>query len=174
MAKRYTTYDANTQTVIATGRPWPTADGVSQPPGLEPGVYILEEIKVANPPYDSATEKLGSYGEPVYDTVAGTATRTREIIALTAEELATAARVATRDAMAADWQSLDAELRGLFHAQYKAANDLLDSGDDEAAKFLVDGVDPFEVIKGNPTKLATFNAVRAQFSAAITALNPEP
>ena len=172
MAK-YTVFNTDTNLAEATGRPWPTADGVSQPEGMPANLVLLEEIK-ASPAYDSATEKLGSYGAPVYDTGAGTATRTREIVALSADEIATAARVATRDAMAANWQSLDAELRGLFHAQYKAVTDLLDSGDDQAAKLLVDGVDPFEVIKNNPTKLATFNAVREQFSAAITALNPAP
>ena len=173
--KRYTVYNTTTNEVLPPiHRKHPHIDGVSMPPDLPADLFFLEEINGADPAFDPATERLGGYGTPVYDTVAGTATRTREIIALTAEELATAARVATRDAMAADWQTLDAELRGLFHAQYKAANDLLDSGDDEAAKFLVDGVDPFDVIKGNPTKLATFNAVREQFSAAITALNPEP
>ena len=174
MAKRYTIYDANTQTVIATGRPWPTADGVSQPPGLEPGVYILEEIKVANPPFDSATEKLGSYGEPVYDTGAGTATRTREVVALTADELARNTRETEREAMRTSWAGLNANVRGNYQWLFDSVQTFLDAGDDDLAVIAVQEVDPNEAIANTPARLTNFNNTKAQFVATIQALTPLP
>jgi len=58
MAKKYTYYNTATQTVIATGRPWPTADGVSTPPGLAANVVLLEQVNSDKPTYDQWTEKL--------------------------------------------------------------------------------------------------------------------
>ena len=83
---RYTYYNTATQTVIATGRPWATADGVSEPPELPADVVLLEEIKAARPAYDSATEKLVENAIS-YDTVAKTATRSWSVVALTQAEI---------------------------------------------------------------------------------------
>jgi hypothetical protein len=54
----FTYYNADTQEVIAKGRPWPTADENTPPPGLDAGVVLLKEIKESKPTYDSATHKL--------------------------------------------------------------------------------------------------------------------
>ena len=83
---RYTYYNTATQTVIATGRPWPTKDGVSDPPELPADVVLLEEITAARPAYDSATEKLVE-NAIAYDTVAKTATRSWSVVALTQAEI---------------------------------------------------------------------------------------
>ena len=83
---RYTYYNTATQTVIATGRPWPTKDGVSEPPELPADVVLLEEITAARPAHDSATEKLVENAIS-YDTVAKTATRSWSVVALTQAEI---------------------------------------------------------------------------------------
>ena len=87
MANRYTVYNENTQTVIATGRPWPTKDENIQPPGMEDGVHLLLEVTEAKPTIDNMTHKLVEDAIN-YDTVAKTATRSWSSVALTAEEIA--------------------------------------------------------------------------------------
>ena len=82
----YTTYDSNTQTVIAERRPWPHVDGVTVPT-LPAGVFLLEEITEAKPTYDNATHKLVK-GAVNYDTINKTATRSWSSVALSAEEIA--------------------------------------------------------------------------------------
>jgi len=86
MAKRYTYYNTVTQTVIATGRPWPTADGVSTPPELDADVSLLEEVRAEQPTYDQWTEKLEK-DAIVYDAQAGTATQGWSVTALTQAEI---------------------------------------------------------------------------------------
>ena len=86
MAKRYTYYNANTQTVIAERRPWPTADGISDPPGLEAGVVLLEEVILDRPTYDPLTHKVVK-ADVVYDLDAGQAVTGWDVVALTAEEI---------------------------------------------------------------------------------------
>ena len=54
----YTVYNTDTSTVEATGRPWPTADGFSEPVGMPINLVLLEEIKADRPAYDSTTHKL--------------------------------------------------------------------------------------------------------------------
>ena len=82
----YTTYDSNTQTVIAERRPWPHVDGVTVPT-LPAGVFLLEEVTEARPTIDSMTHK---HVEDAinYDTINNTATRSWSSVALTAEEIA--------------------------------------------------------------------------------------
>ena len=82
----YTTYDSNTQTVIAERRPWPHVDGVTVPT-LPAGVFLLEEITEARPTIDSMTHKLVEDAIN-YDTINKTATRSWSSVALTAEEIA--------------------------------------------------------------------------------------
>lgn len=86
MAKRYTVYNTDTSSVEATGRPWPTADGTSEPAGMPSNLVLLEEITSARPAYDSATEKLVENAIS-YDTVAKTATRSWSVVALTQAEI---------------------------------------------------------------------------------------
>jgi len=81
----YTTYDSNTQTVIAERRPWPHVDGVTVPT-LPAGVFLLEEITEARPTIDSMTHKLVEDAVN-YDIINGTATRSWSSVALTAEEI---------------------------------------------------------------------------------------
>ena len=167
--KKYTVYNSTTEEVIAASRPWPTADGITPPAGLPADVHLLEEIK-ANPPFDPATEKLGSYGEPVMDTNAGTATRTREVVALTVDELAEVARKTKRDDMAAQWHALPQYIRSHFHPLYVVANEFLDRGTadgDQMALMLVDETEPVPKVADNPTRLQIFNNVKSQFTAAI-------
>ena len=83
---RYTYYNTATQTVIATGRPWPTADGVSTPPELDADVAILEEVRADKPAFDQWTEKLEK-DAIVYDAQAGTATQGWSVVALTQAEI---------------------------------------------------------------------------------------
>ena len=86
MAKKYTVYNTDTSSVEATGRPWPTADGISEPVGMPSNLVLLEEITSAKPAYDSATEKLVE-NAIAYDTVAKTATRSWSVVALTQAEI---------------------------------------------------------------------------------------
>ena len=86
MAKTYTVYNTDTNTVEATGRPWPTADGVSEPVGMPINLVLLEEIKADRPAYDNSTHKLVE-NAVAYDTTAKTATRSWSVVALTQAEL---------------------------------------------------------------------------------------
>ena len=177
---RFTVYDENSGAPLKDGRgrpmkneTWGSTDKTQMIPNLAPNIKWLLNVKESKPAFDSATEKLEKVAVN-YDVANETATEGWTIVPLSAEEIAAKVRTTSRDQMAADWALLDSELRGLFHSQYMASLDLLDRGEDEAAKFLIDGMDPFEVIKGNPTKLATFNAVKAQFSTAIDSLPGPP
>ena len=86
MAKTYTVYNTDTNTVEATGRPWPTADGVSEPVGMPINLVLLEEIKADRPAYDNSTHKLVE-NAIAYDTTAKTATRSWSAVALTQAEI---------------------------------------------------------------------------------------
>ena len=171
--KKYTVYNSTTQEVIAIGRPWPTADGITPPAGLPADVHLLEEIK-ATPADDAATEKLGSYGAPVYDTGAGTATRAREVVALTADELARNTRESEREAMRTSWAGLNANVRGNYQWLFDSVQTFLDAGDDDLAVIAVQEVDPNEAIANTPARLTNFNNTKAQFVATIQALTPLP
>ena len=87
MANKYTVYNTDTSTVEATGRPWPTADGVSDPVGMPINLVLLLEVTEAKPTIDSMTHKLVEDAIN-YDTIAKTATRSWSSVALTAEEIA--------------------------------------------------------------------------------------
>lgn len=87
MANRYTVYNTDTSTVEATGRPWPTADGVSDPVGMPTNLVLLLEVTEAKPTIDGMTHKLVEDAIN-YDTIAKTATRSWSSVALTAEEIA--------------------------------------------------------------------------------------
>jgi len=82
----YTVYNTDTNTVEATGRPWPTADGVSEPVGMPINLVLLEEIKADRPAYDNSTHKLVE-NAIAYDTTAKTATRSWSAVALTQAEI---------------------------------------------------------------------------------------
>jgi len=86
MAKRYRYYNTATQTVIATGRPWPTADGVSTPPGLAANVVLLEQVNSDKPTYDQWTEKLVK-DAIVYDVPNLQAVQGWSVVALTQAEI---------------------------------------------------------------------------------------
>jgi len=169
--KNYTLYQISvSEPVLPINRKHPHKDGETFPHDLPDDYVYLEESVADDPAFDPATHRVKLTQNWVYDVPNLQAIRQKELVALPVPSDTELARTQ----MAADWRLLDFELRGLFHSQYMAANNLLDEGDYEAAKALVDGIDPFEVIKGNPTKLATFNGVKAQFSAAITALPTPP
>ena len=87
MANRYTVYNTDTSTAEATGRPWPTADGVSDPVGMPANLVLLLEVTEARPTIDSMTHK---HVEDAinYDIINGTATRSWSSVALSAEEIA--------------------------------------------------------------------------------------
>ena len=87
MANRYTVYNTETNTAEATGRPWPTADGVSDPVGMPGNLVLLLEVTEARPTIDSMTHK---HVEDAinYDIIAKTATRSWSSVALSAEEIA--------------------------------------------------------------------------------------
>ena len=86
MAK-YTVYNTDTSTAEATGRPWPTADGVSDPVGMPANLVLLLEVTEARPAIDSMTHKLVKDAVN-YDTINKTATRSWSAVALSAEEIA--------------------------------------------------------------------------------------
>ena len=86
MANKYTVYNTDTNTVEATNRPWPTADGVSEPVGMPINLVLLEEIKADRPAYDNSTHKLVE-NAIAYDTTAKTATRSWSAVALTQAEI---------------------------------------------------------------------------------------
>ena len=82
----YTVYNTDTNTVEATNRPWPTADGVSEPVGMPINLVLLEEIKADRPAYDNSTHKLVE-NAIAYDATAKTATRSWSAVALTQAEI---------------------------------------------------------------------------------------
>ena len=86
MANRYTVYNTDTSTAEATGRPWPTADGVSDPVGMPANLVLLLEVTEAKPTIDNMTHKLVEDAIN-YDTVAKTATRSWSVVALTQAEI---------------------------------------------------------------------------------------
>lgn len=86
MANRYTVYNTDTSTAEATGRPWPTADGVSDPVGMPINLVLLLEVTEAKPTIDSMTHKLVKDAIN-YDTIAKTATRSWSAVALTQAEI---------------------------------------------------------------------------------------
>ena len=86
MANRYTVYNTDTSTAEATGRPWPTADGVSDPVGMPANLVLLLEVTEAKPTIDSMTHKLVKDAIN-YDTIAKTATRSWSAVALTQAEI---------------------------------------------------------------------------------------
>ena len=86
MANRYTVYNTDTSTAEATGRPWPTADGVSDPVGMPANLVLLLEVTEARPTYDSATHKLVKDAVN-YDTINNTATTSWSVVALTQAEI---------------------------------------------------------------------------------------
>ena len=159
---RYTTYDTINNVVLATGKPHP-ADG-RDVPGLEQGLVLLLEVNGDDPKPDSATHKLGGWGERVYDVEAGTATRTRMVVARDSRET-------KRAAMADNFRNQPAWIRGAFYPQFMAASQLLDEGDDEGAIALVQDSDPNEKTKGTNGRQATFDQVKADFVAAIQDLS---
>ena len=86
MANRYTVYNTDTSTAEATGRPWPTADGVSAPVGMPANLILLLEVTEARPTIDSMTHKLVEDAIS-YNTIDKTATRSWSSVALTQAEI---------------------------------------------------------------------------------------
>ena len=86
MANKYTVYNTDTSTAEATGRPWPTADGVSDPVGMPDNLGLLLEVTEAKPTYDSTTHKLVKDAVN-YDTINNTATTSWSVVALTQAEI---------------------------------------------------------------------------------------
>jgi hypothetical protein len=86
MANRYTVYNTDTSTAEATGKPWPTADGVSDPIGMPANLILLLEVTEARPTYDSATHKLVKDAIN-YNTIDKTATASWSVVALTQAEI---------------------------------------------------------------------------------------
>ena len=86
MANRYTVYNTDTSTAEATGKPWPTADGVSDPVGMPANLILLLEVKEARPTIDSMTHKLVEDAIN-YNTIDKTATRSWSSVALTQAEI---------------------------------------------------------------------------------------
>ena len=86
MANRYTVYNTDTSTAEATGRPWPTADGVSDPVGMPANLILLLEVTEAKPTIDNMTHKLVEDAIN-YNTIDKTATRSWSSVALTQAEI---------------------------------------------------------------------------------------
>ena len=86
MANKYTVYNTDTSTAEATGRPWPTVDGVSDPVGMPINLVLLLEVTEAKATIDSMTHKLVEDAIN-YDIIAKTATRSWSSVALSAEEI---------------------------------------------------------------------------------------
>ena len=86
MANRYTVYNTDTSTAEATGKPWPTADGVSDPVGMPANLILLLEVTEAKPTIDNMTHK---HVEDAinYNTIDKTATRSWSVVALTQAEI---------------------------------------------------------------------------------------
>ena len=82
----YTVYNTDTNTVEATGRPWPTADGVSEPVGMPINLVLLEEITQAKPTIDNSTHKLVR-DAIVYDVPNLQAVQGWSVVALTQAEI---------------------------------------------------------------------------------------
>ena len=86
MANKYTVYNTDTSTAEATGRPWPTADGVSDPVGMPANLILLLEVTEAKPTIDNMTHKLVKDAIN-YNTIDKTATTSWSVVALTQAEI---------------------------------------------------------------------------------------
>ena len=86
MANKYTVYNTDTSTAEATGKPWPTADGVSDPVGMPANLILLLEVTEAKPTIDNMTHKLVEDAIN-YNTIDKTATRSWSSVALTQAEI---------------------------------------------------------------------------------------
>ena len=86
MAKTYTVYNTDTNTAEATGRPWPTADGFSEPVGMPINLVLLEEVTQAKPTIDNSTHKLVR-DAIVYDVPNLQAVQGWSVVALTQAEI---------------------------------------------------------------------------------------
>ena len=86
MAKTYTVYNTDTNTVEATGRPYPVADGVSEPVGMPINLVLLEEVTQAKPTIDNSTHKLVR-DAIVYDVPNLQAVQGWSVVALTQAEI---------------------------------------------------------------------------------------
>lgn len=83
----YTVYNINTDSVIVRNIQWPTIDGLSEPPSLDPNLVLLLESVEDDPVYDPDTHEIVSSWE--YDTQAKTAVLTKTIQGKTLEEAKT-------------------------------------------------------------------------------------
>lgn len=168
--KRYTIYH-DIDGVLATGRPYPTDEG-AEIPGLDPAISLLEEINGADPTIDPASQKLGGWGDRVYDTgPAKTATRTREVVALSAEEIAAYEREQKRVTMRANWAGLPNNIKANYNSLFKDVSEFLDNNQDDLAVLAVQEVDPIAAIAASPSRLSQFETTRTQFIAAINNLS---
>jgi hypothetical protein len=81
------------------------------------------------------------------------------------------AREAARANLRAAWNALASWIRGPFHTQFLAVQNLLDAGDDDAAEALITyAVPPADY---DTEQLSAFATFKTEFSAAIAAL-PNP
>ena len=85
-------------------------------------------------------------------------------VPIPAAELRSAARTNLRAA----WDSLPAYIRGPFQDKFNAANALLDAGDDEAAKALIEYAEA--PMAYSVEQVAMFSAVKAQMASGIAGL----
>lgn len=156
-------YEKSTETLLERRVVLPNRAQVI-PPDLDPDLAWLEEWEGDKPAFDAATHHLTS--SDVVDEGAGTVTKTYTAEAHNSVQL----RAVSRTAMRTQWDGLPAYIRGPYRPLFDAANELLDEGDFDAAVAMVDAAEANGIISADPTKEATFNAVKAQFAAGVTAL----
>ena len=79
-----------------------------------------------------------------------------------------AARSLQRQALRDQWDQLPPFIRGPFREKFDSINMLLDAGDDDAARALVQYAEPPATF--SPEELQVFSSVRASFLQAISSL----
>jgi hypothetical protein len=96
LTAKYRPYNTATATFEGPPKAWPRVDG-GEIIGSDPDVELLEILPGTKQAFDDATERLSRIA-PVVDLTELTATRTWEIVALTAPQIA--ARASEADALA--------------------------------------------------------------------------
>lgn len=142
-----------------TLRPHPVPEDWQDP-------VLLPVVKQPAPAFDATTQEAVPKVVWFDDRVE----RQWDVLPLPQSVINAKARAATRSALAAQWAALPAWLRGPFDASYKAANALVDAGDDVAAVALIQYA---QAPSGyDSEQLATFEQVKADMVAGISSLPP--
>lgn len=123
---------------------------------------IETQLRAENP---TTTDDLGERhgpGSVVYETALAGWVEAMESAAIAA------ARTLARDALAAQWATLPAWIRGPYSHRFSETVRLLDAGDDDAATALIEYAGPLAAFSVEQAE--AFEMIRTELLAAVSAL----